>query len=812
MKTAMRWLWAPVAFAACTGGLQVEKGNAYPCDFTQPEGVRDAVCSPGDVCGVDNRCRQYQFEGPQFEGDPRLPTFSTADALHPGLSRSPVVAVAAHFGVSPDRLVSVQGAAAPYEVTRLTKGFVIAATDAAPLTQAPLTVAQVREASVAIFEGVGPATVLRGLSDATPLPEGGPPVADGRALRAGDAHVLVLRWSATDGPRLLELSAGTPVTGTPIDLSAAQPDGGSVTVVDARYVPGPVGRDEALVLSPQGFYLGSRVGPALSWRELASASSGDFASLAQPAVQRPKEVSLRHDVSGAVWAYTRPDGLDPRPAVLSTWTLGRAPVVLAKAFNDCTPCRAGHIVATAPLIDPLPAVEVLCAGAAETLSLVKVVGAVGADPNQECLTERLEAPFLLSEVARGAAAAGLDRPVVRDESRGGGVALGGAHGQLWVGAAFSSALPLFLERVPQSAGALALPDGGAVLAALTDRYPAAALVPGLGFQAFDVSRSAKALLPSGVTPRALSGQAQGYLVMSSGDLVRFSTGFDAGVIEAQVGFGPRLSTARGDPSREPFFLEGVRAVAGKTLVSFVATADDSVYLVPAFEPSPAVAATTVTPQLTPEPGSPIRSFALDRSAIGTDGVTRVRAYAVTSRNVYAVTLDGAPPRWSATSLPLSGGEPLEVWMDHPLGGLGRVGYRDGQIFTLPGGFLLAGPLPQVDGGEPTRVLDFDNLGGWPVAMTSTGLYAAEFDLLETGRLDMRFADGGPGKAMHWVEVALPDGGRPWLGKPAQLQVVSDSAVPNPDGGRSTQGFSLLVYLPGQVLRVGRMVRECSTCL
>ena len=50
------------------------------------------------------------------------------------------------------------------------------------------------------------------------------------------------------------------------------------------------------------------------------------------------------------------------------------------------------------------------------------------------------------------------------------------------------------------------------------------------------------------------------------------------------------------------------------------------------------------------------------------------------------------------------------------GGLGRVGYRDGEVFTLPGGFLLVNELPR-DAGLPPQVLDYENLGGWPVAMT-----------------------------------------------------------------------------------------------
>src|SRR5581483_4807093 len=115
--------------------------------------------------------------------------------------------------------------------------------------------------------------------------------------------------------------------------------------------------------------------------------------------------------------------------------------------------------------------------------------------------------------------------------------------------------------------------------------------------------------------------------------------------------------------------------------------------------------------------SPIRSMTLERSAVGTDGVSRVRGYLIAGRQLFLVTFDGTPPRWTATPLLLQGGQPVEVWMDNPLGGLGRVGYGDGEVFTLPGGFLLTNPLPRGDGGTAPQVLDYENLGGWPVAMT-----------------------------------------------------------------------------------------------
>jgi hypothetical protein len=131
-------------------------------------------------------------------------------------------------------------------------------------------------------------------------------------------------------------------------------------------------------------------------------------------------------------------------------------------------------------------------------------------------------------------------------------------------------------------------------------------------------------------------------------------------------------------------------------------------------------------------------------------------------------------------------------MDNPLGGLGRVGYRDGEIFTLPGGFLLANPLPHGDGGTAPQVTDFENLGGWPVAMTDQGLFVALWEQIGV-HLQNRFPDGGEGKAMDWTKVTLPDGSEPWLGKNARLQVVQRGKV-----------FHLLVYTDDQVLDVGTL--------
>src|SRR5439155_12147938 len=85
--------------AGCKGGLFTDQGNNFPCDFSQPEGARDTVCAPGDVCGVDNLCKKYRYEGPQFDTGASAPVFGSALVKHPGPLDRPVAAVTR--GLSP---------------------------------------------------------------------------------------------------------------------------------------------------------------------------------------------------------------------------------------------------------------------------------------------------------------------------------------------------------------------------------------------------------------------------------------------------------------------------------------------------------------------------------------------------------------------------------------------------------------------------------------------------------------------------------------------------------------------------------------
>lgn len=236
-------------------------------------------------------------------------------------------------------------------------------------------------------------------------------------------------------------------------------------------------------------------------------------------------------------------------------------------------------------------------------------------------------------------------------------------------------------------------------------------------------------------------------------------------------------------------------------------ADDGLYFVPSPPGTLSTAATgssTMTPQLQPEPSVPIRSFALERTPLGTDGKTKARGYLVTSRNVFEWSLGGTPARWSATPLLLAGGEPAEVWFDKPRSALGRVGYTNGQIFTLPGGYQLSETLPALADGGVVRVLDYENLGGWPVALASSGLFKADWPLVD-GKLENKFDDGRPNKPMRWEELTLPDGGRPWVrGETVRAGKLFVTLETQPDG---RQLFTLYVFLDDGVWTVATHLRK-----
>lgn len=799
-------------------GLLTEKGNDFPCDFTQPPQVRDAVCARGEVCGPDNLCRAFHYEGPQFEGRAVLPDSSNARAVHPLRLSAPLTLIAAveraADGFStrtggPVAVATAQGfmrivegeVSAPMG-TPARYAHVSAAFDGGGYGVLPDGTLEVIQSQTALlFDGTWPVTAAQ------------KPVHGAVGLRTAQDTTVVLRGEMPPASSGVISKDGTTVAPLEGPQGAFFADGGSSgRLLDVAVIPpGTVSDDPQLATVLVGATAGGFVFRgynkfgvlAPAWTPLHDGPV-TLAELGPQAVPGPR-VRLMHSPEGRTWALLA-DGL------LSTWVYSSRPApVMASAFNECKVCGAGAALAFTPLETPQPAVDVLCAvlnkGRLET-HLERVVGAV-LTPDQPCVTEELVPRFDLSQLALRPAAIGAG--VVQDESLGVGVALGGQRGQVWVGPALSAARPLFLDRVPLAGGTFTRPDGGRVPVAVTDLYMAS---PQSETNGWAVQRASANAVSDDLRARAFVGAAPGWTVTTGGDLA-FASVDPKRPLEVSVQFGPQLVDGRGDPARTAnVFAEAVEEFDGGVR-SFVISADDSLYFLPgsalSLSDQPRVSP-GLTPVLTPEAATPIRSFTLERTPVFTNGVDRVRGYAVTSRNLYRVELAGTPARWQAAPLALAPGEPVEVWMDHPRGGLGRVGYRQGSVFTLPGGFELARPN---DAGEPSNVLDYENLGGWPMAWSSTGAYAAYWDLRADGRLDNKLDSGVLGLPMVWRKLTLSDGGEPWLeatdgglrAPPGRLFVEHDQ--PRLENGRQVDRFTLFLFTPGQVFELATLVRSGS---
>jgi hypothetical protein len=777
----MRQALLLLALCGCPAVL-VEPGNDFPCDFSKPPGARDAVCSPGDVCGVNNRCQRYQYEGPQFEGLPTFPQFTpevgAGTVLHPRAITGPIDTVAKY--VARDRVL-VRSSARLFSV-----GF-----DGVRPEPSPDALARSDSDSWVVLprvdsdEDAGSWSLVvtressqRGLLFVRP---------DGAVLRPAGmlamSPVDTLRLIPPEPPSQPAFTRVVVTTGERVWLVSL--DGGVTeylattpeTVLDVA--PGPrVLRRDPVVLTRTALWVRQPDGGALA-----------VAVLDDPL--RPNEgARLTTDETNGVYAI-----LSRAPPRLRAFAIG-PDFELRPAWDDCTPCLEPRLAT--PGLDGLgPFVDVLC-----DQSVRRIRGASASQG--QCLEEPLEQPFqarLLSQPG--------NRPVFDTGSPFGFIG-GGTAGQVWVGKTLGTAIPWFLDRVPLDVAQVGLPDGGSPVFALTT----AGLFDGRPDRGYLV-------VAPDITSRvvALVNDGQGWVVGEAGNLVKV---VNVGGRSLRALFGPRLVDGRGQPVTRPLRGEAFVGLDGG-LVSMLIAADDSLFFLPTPEPQMAAGQLgDVSPVLTPEPSSFIRSLALERTPIGSNGVDRMRGYVVTSRSVFEVKLGGAPLRWTSTPLAFSGAEPVEVWFDNPRGGLARVGYRDGTVFSIPGGFQLTEPLPQADGGAPVAVLDYENLGGWPVALTDDGLFVARYDALPSGRLDSRFPDGGVNKPMTWREVTLPDGSRPWSDRsrprfgaqPAKLFVLAEPTTTfTVDGGTASQRvFRLVVYLPTQVIEVGRHVRSNISAL
>lgn len=774
MKRAL--LLVGLTFFACTT-LLTAPGNDFPCDFSKPIGERDAVCSAGDVCGVNNRCQRFQYEGPQFEGLPTFPEFSekvdAGEALHPRVSG----------GV--DFVARVQGSNAvvfhtPQGAFQLSRAGLEAKSFGTKIEELEDVVLQLGQGSLKLTGIRQPSEEV--YADGNRILEAGIPlrarrirVVDPEAQRNGVGVITIPSTRAGVIHEQLARDDFEPF------IDSTQPMFSLFDLAPGPVImaPPPVGRVRSIIILASD---------GIRARGLDGGTEVVFPTTI------PEGAVLATDGAASTFAMlTRRGGLP----TLSVFTVSRtgSEFQVTTPWGDCTPCASP--LAFTPGSDlGGPFVEVLCSGE----GIKRVRGTLSSGPAASCLTEPITAPFDTSNIAtRMKRGVNGQRYLAaeQDFSSSIGFLVGGQNGQVWDGRSISTATPLFLDRVPLDVASIGV-RGTDELLALTQ--------PGVFVH--DADAGFIVIAPE-VTSRieALVNQGQGWVVGEQGNLVRIENLKKATLTTK---FGPRLIDGRGQPITNALRGEAITDLDGG-IVSMVIAADDSLFFVPAPEPTNQPGRTELTAQLTPEPSTLIRSLALERSPVGTNGVDRVRGYLLTSRNVYEFKLGGAPLRWTATPLQLSGAEPVEVWFDNPRGGLGRVGYRDGTIFSTPGGFQLVEPLPLVDGGVPTAVLDYENLGGWPVAYTSVGIFVARYDKLENGRLDSRFPDGGVNKPMTWREVTLPDGSRPWLRKgpraealPGRLHVIAEPQTGTDRAYR--RRFRLLVFLPDGVLEIGQHER------
>jgi hypothetical protein len=796
------------------------------------------------VCSVNNVCTRFVYEGPQFEGPAPLPITDGGRQVAPTALRFSVGALSRNLETR-DYALSPAGSQALARIERDAQGVlrVSALADAGFVVRqlAALGTGPSRRL-LAVVDGPG-ATAGRVLTDEGDFVRA--QRAPGSAALTGARQVHPLNLEGPTLSILLEGDApqvgwvrfpGGP-QGPFYDRLTVAVDGAGVATLDGgtalraydvrRLDKANGALPLAMVLTERGFYALGPDGAALPQAPLNDEDAFD----PRLATSRPDDVTLRASADSTLWAYTfdgpalADGGLAPNPQLLSTWSATRVGTTqaLRRAWEDCRPCGdRARLLAVAPVVDSARRVEVLCGSvdaqgrSLGAVRLLQVTGSIANDSKQACATAELPLPFDGAQLARLP-----ERDVAQplgalafDVAAQTGVTLGGQRGQVWTGAAFSTAEPLFLERVPVSADALALAsDGGepqVTTLVATDRALGAELLPG-NYQLIQRGTLAGAAGPD-ATPAALVKDALGWLLLSTGDLVKASLVRTTAEAPVGVGFGPRLVDARGQAARAPFFGEAFRDPLSNALVSFTLAADDSLFQVPntfALQEAP-LALEPMTPVLTPEPGVPIRSFTLERSAAGTNGVDLVRGYLVTARNLYLFSLAGSPARWSARPILLAGNEPVEVWMDNPRGGLGRAGYRDGSVFTLPGGFLLAPPLAHADGGAG-RVLDYENLGGWPVAYADDGLYLASWDTRADGKLDNKDDAGELNQPMHWRKATLPDGGEPWLGADGTatrgfLHVLVGAKLRREGSNNLSQRFLLRLFTDEAVYEVGEVTR------
>ncbi|MBX5481209.1 MAG: hypothetical protein IRZ16_05070 [Myxococcaceae bacterium] len=775
------WLLGAVAAAiaagvACEGGIHLEGGNAYPCRFADPPETRDLACYRDPegigswVCGVDDLCRPFKRDEIFFgEYDPRvdpppLPKldFSRAARLYPLLPTQPIAAILPHFeGDGPPTALELvyagsrslqrvdfvahtlgPGAPVPEAVAQPAGGFSFQSGEEALDGHAWLD----GDGGTIFVEGTfdpgtGPETVsapVSGLTGAVELE----PFAPAKNQLGPGLEQLALVLRAPDGAASPAREAGelvlrpSGVAFAPFELPALA-DGGTPNVRDVRSTLWAK-RRAPLVLADEGLYLRctSRAFPGPADAGIFSGCEGSGPETwlpIAPTWNTGRPVSLGVSADRGVWSVlTRSKGLDGADHwILHSLRVNETPTGLevTPAFDSCEPCRRGRAELVTPSSRGGVHADVLCAFDAEQGARQTVVRVVGALSGGACEVD--ETPASLDPTSVAVASAPVNGLVV----------VGGTHGQIWLGDTLGDAQPRFLDRAPTAVTRL-----GGRLMALTDRYVAVEF-PGYGM--------VPAIQPPQERPSAVVENGEGLFVLPSADVVQVTPkDADGGTdSEAEVTFGVRLAGPSGGSASGPFLAYRIPESPG-TDAQLVATANDSLYFDEHFKtpaetaPDPMNALVSV---LTPEPNFPIRSLAVNDNPEGTD---LAQGYLVTSRNLFDFRLDESH-RWSVKQIQLPAGEPVEVAMQTPTRVYGRVMYRDGTVFTLPSGFLLAPPLNTPSGSA--RVLDFEHVYGRPFAITAEGLFVAEPG-------DQTLPEDSPERYVLWTwkPVELPADAGPFV--------------------------------------------------
>lgn len=816
-----------MTIAACTG-LYFDKGNAYPCDFSLGPGARDQACVEGDTCGTDNLCHAYLYEGPRFEGPAVIPDFAPDgfERIHPKTLDERVTFIASSAAgdfpallvrLADQRTVTINSRGQLANAFQVPSGVPLANAKDALFTQFTFT-----RPNGTTDEVGGIAAVLNDrleIAIDTRTNFSGFTSAMSDEARRLRATIYFEANGGNGGGNSLELQA--------IDLTG---HAGRVTLEVApvaktyrlrftRYpdpplptLPLPSALEVGLLTRSPGRNVTTPIvlterrtgggGEIFLKRGADFISAGELQSI--PSALRFNVANTLMSIEAAARLRDGGGGVDT--TVLSTWQIGFSNSLrqhdLTQAWPDCTPCAQGRIIRSTPAPPEQGlAVDVACVEADGTFTLRRVTGSTAVIDTDLCTSEELDFPFdetrvSLVAVDAGTPFAGL--PVAA--SRQVGVAIGGTGGEIWFGETLSGLAPFGLDRVPRDVFPLSN-SGKRTLGVLTDSY-AAVLQPdasvSIGFRRIDVQEEFKTA--EDLRFMASVHGVEGWGLLDDGLLVNFSVAEEDGSMLLP---GANLVTPAGDPIRSS--AGGEAFIEDGGVVSFFVTGDDGLY----FVSNPETNERELAPVLQPEPSVPIRALALERTPLGTNGVDRARGYLVTSRNVFSWGFGGTPARWHATPLTIASGEPLEVWFDTQRSALGRVGFSDGRIFTLPGGFQLANAI-MGDAGTAIRLIDYENFGGWPIALATNGLFIAKWEVVN-GKLQNKF-DGGAARPMDWYEVTMPDGSKPWdLGEDTEGRLfvdVKEFFVPLPDGSSERWfHFDLYVFLPDQVLKLGSLERK-----